>query len=268
MTVLAHAREIVVSELVPYETRLLSYYANAHNVLTHAADMVHSTHSDNLEGDGFYIGFNPYNCPDRDAAFSMPAIPRDYAEHYVPYRLDESFRDMITEYYSRLARDRGKSTVRFFAEKSNNWQSLVRSFTQRAFGAVREIVTIRDPRDILCSYMSYFGVEAERSFSELSSALQNILDIHAQGSCDVHFNVYEQLYRGHKDSFLALSEFLQTEIAQPTVDVRQNVFARHGTSANADASIERWRTDLSEEWQDRCRQAWRPFLEKFGYALR
>jgi hypothetical protein len=268
MAVLAHAPEIIVAELVPFETRLLSYYANAHNVLTHGADMVRSTHSDDLEGDGFHIGFNPYNGPDRDSAFLVPAIARDYTEHYVPSRLDESFHDVITEYYCRLARDRGKPKARFFAEKNNNWQNLVRSFTRRAFGAVREIVTIRDPRDVLCSQMSFFKIEAERSFSELNSALEHILDMHAEGSRDIYFNVYEQLLRGDKACFVGLSEFLQTEIVQLKDEARRDVFAKHGTSANADATVERWRTDLNQEWQDRCLQAWRPFLEKFGYALR
>ncbi len=268
MNLLAHAPEIVVAELAPYEIRLLSYYANAQNVLTHAADTAHSTHSDDLEGDGFHIGFNPYNGPDRDAAFAIPAIVRDYAENYVPARLDEGFRDLIIEYYRRLARSRGKPGARFFAEKNNNLQNLVRSFTRRAFGGIREIVTIRDPRDVLCSQMSYFKTEAERSFAELSYATEIILDLHAENSRDVYFNVYERLLRGEKDSFIGLSEFLQTEIVQLTDEARQSNLAGHATSANADASVERWRTDLNQEWQDRCLRAWRPFLEKFGYPLK
>jgi hypothetical protein len=182
--------------------------------------MVHSTHSDDLESDGFYIAFNPYNSPDRAAVFSAPAIARDYAENYVPARLDEGFRDVITEYYRRLARSRDKPEVRFFAEKNNNLQNMVRGFTRDAFGAGREIVTIRDPRDVLCSQISYFTIEAERSLSELSDAMEIILDMHAENSQDVHFNIYDRLLRGDKACFTALSEFLQTEIVQVTDEAR------------------------------------------------
>jgi hypothetical protein len=268
MNLLAHAPEIVVAELAPYEMRLLSYYANAQNVLTHATDMVNSTHSDDLEENGFYIGFNPYNGPDRDAAFATPAIVRDYVENFVPDALDQRFSDLITEYYCRLGSDRDKTRARFFAEKNNNLQNLVRSFARRAFGGIREIVTIRDPRDVLCSQMSYFKIDAERSFSELSNAVEIILELHAGNSRDVYFNIYERLLRGEKACFIELSEFLQTEIVQLTDKDRQSNLAVHGTSANADASVGRWRTDLNQEWQDRCLKTWRPFLEKFGYPLK
>jgi hypothetical protein len=268
MALLAHAPEIIVSELVPYETRLLSYYANAHNVLTHAADMVNSTHSDDLESDGFGIGFNPFNSPDRAAAFSTPAIARDYEEQYVPERLSEGFRDVIAEYYLRLAGDRRKPSARFFAEKNNNLQYLVRSFTRRAFPGAREIITIRDPRDVMCSQMSYFKMDAERSFAELSHATEITLEIHAEKSPDVCFHRYEDLLRGEKDSFLRLSKFLQTAIEPLTDESIQDIFVSHGTSANAHATLERWRSDLNQEWQKRCLQAWRPFLEAFGYPIK
>jgi hypothetical protein len=268
MALLAHAPQIIVAELVPYETRLLSYYANAHNVLTHPADMEHSTHSDDLESDGFFIGFNPYNSQEHVAAFSAPAVARDYAENYVPERLDQAFHDVIAEFYRRLARDRDKPGAHFFAEKNNNLQNLVRSFTRRAFGAVREIITVRDPRDMMCSQMSYFKIDAERSFAELSDTMEVILDMRAEDSRDVYFNVYEQQLRGDKAYFSALSEFLQTDIVQTTDQARKDIFAGHGTSANASATVARWRTDLSKEWQQRCLQAWRPFLEIFDYPMK
>jgi hypothetical protein len=57
MSCLAASPQIVVAELVPYEVRLMSYYAAAFSVLTAPADPERSTHPDRLEGDGFHIGF-------------------------------------------------------------------------------------------------------------------------------------------------------------------------------------------------------------------
>jgi hypothetical protein len=268
MSLLAGGPEIIAAELAPFEVRLLAYYANAHNVLTHEADTVRSTHQNNVKGDGYFIGFNPYNNERHANAFTTPAIAADYAEHYVPRHLHAGFADLITEYYHRLARDKDKAGARFFAEKNNTIQPLVSRFTRHAFRDVREVITIRDPRDVMGSYLSYFKHDAERAFAEITNATRIILDLHAQTPRDVYFSPYERLVRGEKASLRALSDFLQTEIAQPPAALTQEIFSMHGTSADAGATIARWRTDLPTAWQDRCNAGWRSFLETFGYSDR
>lgn len=268
MGLLAGAPEIVAAEWVPYELRLMAYYANAQRVLTHPGDTEHSTHHDKLPGDGYFIGFNPYNGPLQTTAFATPAVAQAYADHFVPGRVDGCFRDVIIEYYRLLALDKGKQQARYFAEKNHNLQRLVRHFADRAFGGVKEIITVRDPRDVMCSHLSWFHMEAERSFSDLSNAAKTVLQLHDAMPRDVYFNPYERLLRGEKACFLALSEFLQTEIAERPAEARQSVFARHGTSADPAATVGRWRRDMPAEWRERCNEAWQPFLERFGYELR
>lgn len=267
MGLLAGAPEIIAANLVPYETRLLSYYANARHVLTQPADMERSTHTDRLHGDGFHIGFNPFNSAAHRAAFAAPFVAQDYQDHYVSARLDRAFADLIGEYYHRLALDQGKPQARFFAEKNNNVQELVRTFTRRAFTGTREIITVRDPRDILCSYLAYFKADAERCFNDIGRALRVILALHAQQPRDVYFNPYERLLRGDPAALRALADFLQTELRPANAGQVHDVFTRHGTSPTPDATIGRWRTDLSAGWRARCAEAWGEFLGVFGYGL-
>jgi len=267
MALLANSPEIVAAELMPYEIRLLAYYANAHHVLTHQADMLHSTHADELQGDGYYIGFNPYNSQENAAAFTDADIAKDYADQFVPERLGMCFRELITEYYVRLAFDQGKSGVRFFAEKNNNLQALVRDFSRQRFGKVREIVTIRDPRDILCSHKAYFKSDLEQSFVELTEATVFLHELRSKGAGDIYFNTYETLLQAEPKALESLSAFLGTQITGLPKDLSGSNFARHATSSALDATIGRWRRELSSEWHARCLKAWRPFLETFDYPL-
>ncbi len=120
MSCLAAAPQIVVAELVPYEVRLLSYYAAAYAVLTAPANAERSTHPDNLEGDGFHIGFNPFSGAQYDHAFRKPATLRQYNEDWVPAHLGRAVADIVRQYYRLMAVDKEKHAVRFFAEKNNN----------------------------------------------------------------------------------------------------------------------------------------------------
>jgi hypothetical protein len=267
MAVLGNSPQIVIADLVPYEVRLMSYYATAHRVLTHVADLARSTHPDDLEGDGFRIGFNPYNSPEFGGAFKDRGFGLDYTERYVPEKLDRLFSEVIVEYYLRLAQDCIKPGAIFFAEKNNSLQDDVRSFLRRSYAGAREIFTVRDPRDVLCSHISYFGIDIDRAFDEISSAANIFLELRAENASDTHFSKYESLIEGNRGSFLSLSDFLGVEVAPPTNESAVRLFMRHGTSADPRASVGRWRAELSKEWQHRCSVAWGKFLTAFDYPV-
>lgn len=264
MGLLARAPEIVAAELVPYEVRLISYHAAAFQVLTASADLEHSTHPDRLEGDGFHVGFNPFHSPQYAQAFRAPAPVRDYFDHYAPDRVARCARDLIEEFYRRLARDKGKQ-VGFFAEKGNNLHKPTRMFTRRAFGRVRELVIVRDPRDVLCSHMAYFSSSADKAFTQLSHAAKQLLSIRGEARDDIHILRYEDMVGGDEACFASMSAFLGVRIEPDAGDKAQEVFRRHGTSASPEASVARWRTHLPEPLKVRCAADWADFFAAFGY---
>lgn len=267
MRLLARSPAIVAAELVPYELRQLSYYSVAFNVLTQGADLEQSTHPDRLEGDGFHIGFNPFHSQQYARAFRAEAPLRDFYDQYVPDRLAVCMRDLVQTFYQRLAQDKTKLNARYFAEKGNNLHRPTRDFTRRLFGRVRELVILRDPRDVLCSHVAYFSSPPEKAYAQLTHAARQLLAIRGEQRDDIHFLKYEDMVRGDAACFAALSAFLETDIRADEGDEGQDVFARHGTSVSPAASIGRWRVHLSREQRDRCADEWQRFLNTFGYAI-
>jgi hypothetical protein len=267
MGLLARSPDIIAAELVPYELRLISYHAAAWHILTSPADLEHSTHPDRLEGDGFHIGFNPFHSPQYAHAFRKNAAVRDYFDNFAPSHIAASASQLIREYYRRLADDRGKSGVRFFAEKGNNLHQPTRQFTRRAFGAVREIVIVRDPRDVLCSHMAYFSSSPEKAFTQLTHAAKQLLAIRAEKRSDIHTLKYEDMVRGDTGCFAALSGFLGTTISPEVGESGEKMFRQHATSTSPEASVERWRTNLPDELKARCASDWKKFLTEFDYKL-
>jgi hypothetical protein len=266
MGLLARSPSIVAAELVPYELRLISYHAAAFHVLTSPADLENSTHPDRLEGDGFHIGFNPFQSQQYAHAFRKAAVARDYFDNYAPSRIAACASELVREYYRRLAQDRGKPDAVYFAEKGNNVHRPTRLFARQAFGRVRELVIARDPRDVLCSHMAYFSSAPEKAFHQLSHSTQQLRAIRAEDRADTHFLKYEDMVRGDAACFAALSEFLGTDIMPDVGASGEKVFRQHATSATPEASVERWRTDLPAELQERCATQWSAFLDVFGYA--
>jgi hypothetical protein len=268
MGLLARSPHIIAAELVPYELRLISYHAAAYHVLTAPADLERSTHPDRLEGDGFHIGFNPFHSAQYAQAFRAAAPVRDYFENYLPAQVAGSARAQINEFYARLAQDRRKPAARFFAEKGNNLHKPTREFARRAFGGLRELVIVRDPRDVLCSHMAYFSSSAEKGFAQLSHACSQLLAIRAEARADTHWLHYEAMVRGDDACFKGLSAFLGTTIEAEAGEAGAAVFRRHATSLTPEASVARWRTNLPEELKARCAAEWGTFLETFGYEVR
>jgi len=267
MGLLARSPDIVAAELVPYELRLISYHAAAWHILTSPADLERSTHPDRLEGDGFHIGFNPFYSPQYAHAFRKPGPVRDYFDNFAPAQIAANASLLIREYYRRLADDRGKSGARFFAEKGNNLHKPTRQFTRQAFGAVRELVIVRDPRDVLCSHMAYFSSSPEKAFTQLTHASKQLLAIRAEQRLDIHTLKYEDMVRGDAACFAALSAFLGTAISPEVGESGEVVFRQHATSASPEASVERWRTNLPDDLKTRCAADWAEFLTVFGYQL-
>lgn len=265
MACLAASPQIVVAELVPYEVRLLSYYAAAFAVLTARANPERSTHPDRLEGDGFHIGFNPFDSPQYAHAFHNQAALRDFTESWAPARLGDAVADLVGEYYRRLAADKKKSGVTHFAEKNNNLHRPTRLFVRRVFTGLREVVIVRDPRDVLCSHVAYFDSSLDKAFAQLSHSCRLLTEIQAEARTDMCVIRYEDMVRGDTALFARLSGFLRAEVGPADQDAGARMFSKHATSESPEASIGRWRADLPQALQARCAQAWGGFLGAFGY---
>jgi len=264
---LAGFPEICLAELAPFEVRLLSYYTTAHRILTAPGDFDASTHPDRLEGDGFFVGFNPFHSEHYQPAFQEARLHRELFRGFAAARVQDAFRDTIREYYARLAADQGKPAVRYFAEKGNNLDERTRHFTRQLFPETREIVLFRDPRDQLCSYRSWFGLSHEAAFAMISDGCASLLRIREQNAASVLLLRYEDLVANPAASLATLAAFLG--LSPPggaDAAGERAMFGDHGTSASPADSVGRWRTELTAEEIDQCDRAWSASLAAFGYA--
>jgi hypothetical protein len=259
--------EVVVANSHPYEIRMLSYYATAYRVLTAAADLKKSTHPDRLEGDGYFVGFNPFSEEDYKGAFGVKSRHEEFFSNYIPDETLRAFRHIITEYYERNRDEQQKMHARFFAEKNNNLDLLPRQFTRAMFGTTKEIVLLRDPRDLYCSRMSYFkNVPGRTLLQEVRWACTQLREIHAAATPDMIFIRYEDMVQNNTAELARLSGFLGFELDMNNA-LDDTKFAVHGTSASPASSVGRWRAQLGEAEIAMFDESGGEFFEIFGYEM-
>jgi Sulfotransferase family len=265
---LARSNKIVVAESHPYEIRLLAYYSTAAHVLSARADFERSMHPDRLQGSGFEVGFNPFS---RDADvpwFKNPALSRELFSEYAPREILGVFRKIVNEYYLRLRDDQRKSGALYFAEKANNLLERSRQFPRAAFGAAREIVLIRDPRDLFCSRRDYFKLHDVSNPQPIIHSAKELTKIVDEKRSDTLAIRYEDLVLDDAGVSKEIADFLDIEAPTATEGPKDlELFTRHATSETPEASIGRWRTELDNDTIDFITSRCRPFLERFGYPV-
>jgi hypothetical protein len=265
MSHLARSPQVCVAETPPFEVRHISYWATVASTLTSPADYDRSTHPDHLEGDGFKVGSNPFSQNSFADAFRSKELAAEYFGSYSVAQLHELARKMIVEYYLRLMDDQPKLNATLFAEKCNNLHRPTRMFARQIFPNLKEILLIRDPRDLLCSQLSYFRQTTDRLIPDITHAVRQIMGILADESTLVKTIKYEELIQNPETTLAGLARWLEIDL-EPHSARSADVFKAHGTSGSPEASIGRWKADLPPELREKCSSAWHDFLESFSYA--
>jgi hypothetical protein len=258
--------QICIAEQHPYEVRQISYWSTVVGTLAAGADFERSTHPDRLEGDGFKVGSNPFSHANYADVFRTGELESEYFRTFVPGQLRDMARTIIEEYYLRLRNDQAKPRAVFFAEKNNNLHRRTRNFACTLFPDLKEIVLIRDPRDLLCSQLSYFRREPDLVLRQITEASHELLRIKRDESDRVVFVKYEDMILEGGPALTRLAEYLGIEPYQVIDDASEkSAFEVHGTSASPEASIGRWKSQLPAEQQSWCTSNWERFLAEFGY---
>jgi hypothetical protein len=265
---LSQAPQVCAAEIHPFEVRLISYWATAVQTLTAPADHEHSMHPDRLEGDGTKVGSNPFSDPEYAQVFRERARATDYFEAYMPRQLQDTARTAIREYYQRIGDDRQKTGASFFAEKSNNLLRSTREFARGLFPDLKEIVLIRDPRDLLCSQLAYFRRELDDILREITQSSRELLRIKEQEADALLLLKYEELVLDPQAALSRIAAYLGIKEMSECTDPQEHLaFKAHGTSRSPEASVGRWKRELSPEQSSSCNNVWRTFLSDFGYEI-
>jgi len=268
MDILTRHPEIVIANHYPYEVRVATYYAQAHHHLSSPGDHQRSGTPSEFMRDFDRLSLNPFCHPEFADLFSRTSTQ----QRFYAWAADKSRRfsqDAARGFYTALAQDQNKSGARFFVEKSE-LNARFRFVLRDTFPDLREIVLIRDLRDLYCSYRRYFTLSDPEQASGLVAHAARLLLSLRESDDNVLFIRYEDLLHRPQQALDSLSTFLQIAPirSEPTDGARQTLFSRHATSATPEASVERWRHDLGEErtvLYDELGPTLQAFNQAFGY---
>jgi len=193
----------------------------------------------------------------------------------------------LGEHYRRVAALQGKKDALYFSEKF-----LPGPFTDTLLSlmpAAREIILVRDFRDMFCSIDAFnkkrgflgFGREAFSSDEEyVSHALRKGAEALGEArrkrrasSCLVR---YEDLVRNPEDALRNIFEYCELDaspsairgVMRRTGKTKPESQKVHQTTPDAHQSLERFRSDLSPHMLDLCNRVFREPLELFGYDVK
>jgi len=187
----------------------------------------------------------------------------------------------IDALYERIAATTGDGDTQLFAEKSN---LRVSSVATELYPHGRELFLVRDFRDMVCSVFAFnekrgvtgFGrakADSDMQYVErLGGWAASLAGAWERRRDRAHLVRYEDLVLEPERALAGVLEYVGVDAATETIQgmldrLREDVpeLREHPTSASAQSSIGRWRTDLDPELTAACERAFGPILEVFGY---
>jgi hypothetical protein len=217
------------------------------------------------------LGFNPFNHFSFDPVFKDGGLRDHFFERSSRIALFGALRSVATDYYRHLAADQNKYAACWFAEKceAQGIEYGTRASDMALFPEGREILLIRDPRDILCSSLSYFRQPfSENWLKNLQNGCETIRQIVSKKSKGTLVVKYEALVFDQLATLKTIARFLGIADAvwsdEPILDAK--LFKKHATTESPQESVGRWKENLSDSQMGTCAKAFGTFLSEFGYS--
>jgi hypothetical protein len=267
MQKLAAHPAVSVGNLYPFEMEMLKYYGHAFNILSSPGDHERSGKPETFVDNHRFLGANPYNVVTFAKSFKDARRFDEVFQTVVPRQTAAAFRSIINAFYVNAAEDQGKAGPLFFAEKCQ-LAGLARWFARTLFSNTREIVLIRDARDTVCSYRSFWSQPTGEAIRLLRLSCDALMAVHNEKRPDTLFIRYEDLIGQEGPTLQRVASFVGArDFAPADSEAEQALFREHGTSKSPDSSIGRWKRDLSADEVRACMREFTPYLEMFGYEV-
>jgi Sulfotransferase family len=186
----------------------------------------------------------------------------------------------IEAVYERIEAEQQKAGTVFFAEKLRN--DIVSDLAWELYPNAREVVLVRDPRDVLTSILAARhkrGVQPppadpERWVSrEFTVRILGVLESWRRRADRTHLVRYEDLMTNPQQTLAGVLSYAGLEGDTDAVEAmlagagrRLPGMDQHRTTADAESSIGRWRRDLAPELVDACERAVAEALAAWGYT--
>jgi hypothetical protein len=287
MKIFASHPAIVVFRHFPYEYSIARYWMHVLRVLSEPANQSESADADTFQADLHWVGNNPFH---DGIVFERPELEgwvgREHAQ-----RLAAFCQGTIEEWYLRVARMQRQEAPAYFAEKMG--PSYIPLLTQELYPNAREVVLVRDFRDVACSMRDFDAARPGRepmyrSQNEIvppqlraeAFAMQNVWK--SRGG-KAHLVRYEDMITRPHETLAALLDYVEVDSSPEVVEellsqgaedspalvgatADHQMVEAHRTIPNAADTIGRWRQNEGESHEDLYWDAFGEPLEEFGYT--
>ena len=288
MKMFASHPEVVVFRRFPYEYSVARYWMHMLRVLAEPASQAESANADTFQGDLHWVGHNPFH---DQAVFEQPELEGWLGRKYVE-QLATFCQGAIEKWYSSVARAQEQEAPAYFAEKMG--PSYVPLLTRELYPRSKEILLVRDFRDVACSMRDF---DAGRRHSEPMYGGSPNATVPPQLQAEVfamqntwrtrrdqaHLVRYEDMVTRPNETLTALLEYVEVDSSPQTVERLLSLGAQdlpelpgatgdpavveaHRTIADPKDTIGRWRMDGGDAREDLYWDAFGEVLEEFGYS--
>jgi hypothetical protein len=276
MRMLAEHPEISVRREHPFEMRLGAYWMHVLIVLSGPANHFASSHPDSFHRERLFIGNNPFARPHAVG----PALQSWFASE-APEELAAFCQRNIDAAYLRLAADQGEPPGRYFAEKNKANHSA--RLLSHVYDGAKEIVLVRDFRDIICSMLAFDGKRQSRDFQRgdadsetftfsIATGYRQLAAMWAERRPSSLLLRYEDLLTEPHASLRRVAEYAGIDASPEVIErmaatlgLDDDTTRAHRTTDSGARSIGRYRHDMSEDLRALCLELGADLLSQFGY---
>ena len=279
MLLLSQHPEIITMNPLRFEAKLASYYVELLRAVAAPASYGQALHPE-ISDAHWWLGSRRRPLP---AMLRNPGMPRWLGSENIDI-LAGFCQSRFDGFYLRQAEREQRHEARYFAEKA--YPGAVPETIAELYPDGREVVLVRDLRDMFCSIVDYNAkrgfqlwgrdsVETEEEwFEHLRGMTTKLVDAVRTRAERVQIVRYEDLIADPASTLDALLSHLGVSSDPETVrrmlddaQTRQRPEweRAHQTSVSVASSIGRWKTDLSDERLALCAKAFDDILVEFGY---
>ncbi len=272
--------EIVSYRPFQSEPRFATYWMEVLRALAEPTSYLRPVKPVSISGGRWWLG-------DEDGP-DLPYIAdpevRAWLGHEHIRRLAAFCQQSLDGFYDQVLQVAHKPQATLFAEKLLP-NPFVESLTRELYPGARQLVLVRDFRDVLCSIVAYrearrnrgvfeeFPRTEEESILALKNSATQLLRSWKRRHGSAMLLRYEDLIERPEPTLGQMFEHLgvrsDSETVSRTLDAakaaRPDLQRGHQTSEGPSESIGRWRRDLSPSLQVACTDAYRDLLLEFGY---
>ena len=277
MAMLAEHPEIGVHRVYPFETRLGAYWMQVLTVLSGPASHFTSPHADRFQDERLFA----VNSPNAQLHACGPGLPSWFAAD-APEELAALCQRSIDAAYLRLARDQGEAPGRYFAEK--NAPTYAARLLAQLYDGAREIVLVRDFRDMICSMLAFDRKRRTRVFQRddyddeafiirIVDEVRQLVATWAERRRSALLLRYEDLIADPHQHLRRVAEYAGIDASpaaiERMVDARRlndEATRAHRTTNDGPQSVGRYRYDMNENLRGLCLEIGGDLLSRLGYA--